>query len=195
MSGGARTVALRCANCNAQLQVPPGIDVLACGYCGAEQTVERGGGIVALKPVVEVLQRVEAGTGRVVAELALQRLRCEAADAESAYFAARQAAEHSIVKAREEYGTSRSLAKIVCAVIGIALACVVGLAFQSGGAAVVSVAISMMGYWIWVVLLQGARNTRIATAGAAEQAAARILAAERGRITYDTAKQRASVGI
>jgi hypothetical protein len=46
----------------------------ACGYCGAEQIVERRGGTVALKPIADAIARVQVGTDKTAAELALKRL-------------------------------------------------------------------------------------------------------------------------
>ena len=50
------------------------MDVFACGYCGNQQMVERKGGTVALKRVVDAIQRVQTGTDKTAAELALRRL-------------------------------------------------------------------------------------------------------------------------
>ncbi len=46
----------------------------ACGYCGTEQIVERKGGTVILKGLSEAINRVQAGTDKTAAELALRRL-------------------------------------------------------------------------------------------------------------------------
>jgi hypothetical protein len=46
----------------------------ACGYCGTEQVVERKGGTVALKPITDAIARVQVGTDKTAAELALNRL-------------------------------------------------------------------------------------------------------------------------
>lgn len=46
----------------------------ACGYCGANQIVERSGGTVSLELVSGAIRKVQAGTDKTAAELALKRL-------------------------------------------------------------------------------------------------------------------------
>lgn len=65
---------LKCINCGAALEITPDMDVFACGYCGASQMVERRGGTVALKRVTDAISRVQVGTDKTAAELALNRL-------------------------------------------------------------------------------------------------------------------------
>ena len=81
-------VSLTCPSCGSRLQVTPDLERFACGYCGNELVVRRGGGIVALQPVMESLGRLESGLGLVergiqhvgigvdttASELAIQRL-------------------------------------------------------------------------------------------------------------------------
>lgn len=50
------------------------MDQFACGYCGTEQIVRRQGGTVSLKMVTEAISRVQTGTDRTAAELAIRRL-------------------------------------------------------------------------------------------------------------------------
>src|SRR5690242_9904664 len=68
-------VPLNCRNCGAKLDVFDDMDRFACGFCGTEMFVERRGGTVALKRVEAGIARVQAGTDRTAAELALVRLR------------------------------------------------------------------------------------------------------------------------
>jgi hypothetical protein len=49
----------------------------ACGYCGASQIVSRSGGTVSLRLLSEGIKRVQAGTDKTAAELALKRLKQE----------------------------------------------------------------------------------------------------------------------
>ncbi len=65
---------LNCASCNSNLEIPSNVDKFNCSYCGSQQIVERGGGIVVLRQVVEAISRVQTGTDKTAAELALQRL-------------------------------------------------------------------------------------------------------------------------
>lgn len=73
-------VTLTCPSCGGKLQITQDIDQFACGYCGNEHMVKRGGGIVALAPLVEGLTRVQAGVDKTAAELAMPRLSREIAD-------------------------------------------------------------------------------------------------------------------
>jgi hypothetical protein len=50
------------------------MEQFACGYCGIAQRVERIGGTVALKPVTDAIAKVQLGTDKTAAELALHRL-------------------------------------------------------------------------------------------------------------------------
>jgi hypothetical protein len=80
-----RVVSLNCPGCGAALEVGPALSQLACGYCGKVATVERSGGTIALLPMVAAIERVQVGTDRTAAELALVRLKAELAAAEHAW--------------------------------------------------------------------------------------------------------------
>ncbi len=67
-------VSLTCPSCNGKLQINKDLSRFACGYCGTEFIVNRGGGVVSLSPVVEGLKRVERGVDRTASELAIVRL-------------------------------------------------------------------------------------------------------------------------
>ena len=73
----ADLVSLTCPSCNGKLQIGKDLERFACGYCGTEFVVNRGGGIVSLSPVVEGLKRVESGLDRTASELAIARLQKE----------------------------------------------------------------------------------------------------------------------
>jgi hypothetical protein len=77
MSQPLGIISLKCPNCGAGISVTPELDVFACGYCGAQQMVQRGGGIASLKLIGEAIARVQHGTDRTAAELAIRRLREE----------------------------------------------------------------------------------------------------------------------
>ena len=53
------------------------MDRFSCGYCGTEMLVQRRGGTVALKLVTDAIQKVQIGTDKVAAELAIVRLKEE----------------------------------------------------------------------------------------------------------------------
>jgi hypothetical protein len=73
------SINLNCANCGAKLDVYDDMEHFSCGYCGTELIVQRRGGTVALKMVTEAIQKVQIGTDRTAAELALVRLNQESA--------------------------------------------------------------------------------------------------------------------
>ena len=72
-----KTLTLKCSNCAGDLEITNQMECFACGYCGAQQTVIRQGGTVRLEPVVDAIQRVQAGTDKTAAELAMKRLKEE----------------------------------------------------------------------------------------------------------------------
>jgi ribosomal protein S27AE len=71
---------LKCTNCGASLEIHTDMDRFHCGYCGSEQVVERRGGTVVLRKVVDAIGRVQIGTDRTAAELALVRIDKEIAE-------------------------------------------------------------------------------------------------------------------
>ena len=76
------TVSLKCTGCGACLDITPDLEIFSCSYCGARQMVRRGGGTVSLKPLEEAISRVQQGTDRTAAELAVRRLREDLAAAD-----------------------------------------------------------------------------------------------------------------
>jgi hypothetical protein len=73
----AAFVSLGCANCGAKLAVYHDMDRFVCRYRGMEMTAHRRGDTVALKTVAEAIQRVQAGTHKTAAELAIVRIEKE----------------------------------------------------------------------------------------------------------------------
>lgn len=69
-----RFIPLKCQSCGAKLEVYDDMNRFACGYCGTEMLVERRGGTVSLKAVEQAIQKVQIGTDKTAAELALARL-------------------------------------------------------------------------------------------------------------------------
>ncbi|CAN7782584.1 hypothetical protein LJR175_008228 [Variovorax sp. LjRoot175] len=76
-------MALRCAGCGANLEVDPEVDHFTCGYCRTPQEVVRRGGIVLLKKLGDAISRVQRGTDKTAAELAIPRLEREILELES----------------------------------------------------------------------------------------------------------------
>lgn len=72
-----KILSLKCVNCGAGLDVRQEINTFACSYCGAQQEVERSGGIVSLRRLEESLDAVKSGTSRTASELALSRLQAD----------------------------------------------------------------------------------------------------------------------
>ncbi|MBK7687226.1 MAG: hypothetical protein IPJ25_15560 [Rhodocyclaceae bacterium] len=70
-----KMIALKCPGCGAGLQIASDMEDFACGYCGTAVRAVRQGGTVSL--VADAISRVQAGTDRTAAELALIRLKNE----------------------------------------------------------------------------------------------------------------------
>ena len=67
-------IPLNCLNCGGQLDVYDDMERFACGFCGTGMIVQRRGGTVSLKSVEEAIHKVQIGTDKTAAELALVRL-------------------------------------------------------------------------------------------------------------------------
>lgn len=72
-----KVISLKCPSCGAKLQVSDDMDQFACVYCGSELTALRRGGTVSLKLITEAIAKVQVGTDKMAAELALVRLQKE----------------------------------------------------------------------------------------------------------------------
>lgn len=77
MSSSTKVLSLRCSNCGASLKISAEQEYFACGYCGTEQIVERSGGTVYLKPIIDAIRKVQVGTDKTASEMALKRLEVE----------------------------------------------------------------------------------------------------------------------
>lgn len=67
-------ISLKCQHCGGSLEIYDDMDQFACGYCGTPMMVQRRGGTVALRAVTAAIERVQSGTDRTAAELAIARL-------------------------------------------------------------------------------------------------------------------------
>jgi hypothetical protein len=74
---------IKCPTCGGRLRISRELERFACLYCGIEHTVRRSGGVVSLSLVEDGNGKVQAGTGKTAAELALERLGSEIANLES----------------------------------------------------------------------------------------------------------------
>lgn len=79
------SIPLKCPNCGANLEITTEMTTFACGYCGASQIVERAGGTIALKLLSEGIAKVQAGTDKTAAELAIRRLKEDYEQVQSDY--------------------------------------------------------------------------------------------------------------
>jgi hypothetical protein len=70
-------ITLKCQSCGGKLEVYEDMDRFSCSYCGTEMIVQRRGGTIALKLVQEAIKKVQVGTDKTAAELALVRLNDE----------------------------------------------------------------------------------------------------------------------
>lgn len=70
----SQVIKLNCQNCGSTLDISQDMEKFACGYCGTSQIVERKGGVVQLKKVTDAIGKVQRGTDKTAAELALVRL-------------------------------------------------------------------------------------------------------------------------
>lgn len=61
------------------------MSTFACGYCGASQMVARSGGTISLRLLTEGIAKVQAGTDKTAAELAIRRLKEEYISLENTY--------------------------------------------------------------------------------------------------------------
>jgi len=78
-------VTLTCPTCGGKLEITKDIERFACGYCGVEHVVRRGGGIVSLIPIAEDIKDIKTGVDKTAAELALARLSKETNELEFQY--------------------------------------------------------------------------------------------------------------
>lgn len=70
-------VPLSCQNCGGKLEVYEDMTRFACAHCGSEMIAEHRGSTVILKSVQDAIQKVQAGTDKTAAEVAIVRLRQE----------------------------------------------------------------------------------------------------------------------
>jgi predicted RNA-binding Zn-ribbon protein involved in translation (DUF1610 family) len=67
-------IPLKCPSCGGKLEISSDMDQFACGYCGSSLEILRRGGTVSLKRLTDAITKVQVGTDKTAAELALQRL-------------------------------------------------------------------------------------------------------------------------
>ncbi len=62
-------VILACHNCDSQLEIGVEIERFACASCGSQYRVQRGGGLVALIPLVDEGAEIASRSAQVQAEI------------------------------------------------------------------------------------------------------------------------------
>lgn len=72
-----KLVTLNCPNCGGQLSVGPNLTTFACEYCGANVAVSRDGASATLHLLTDGLARIQRGTDKAAAELAIRRFKEE----------------------------------------------------------------------------------------------------------------------
>ena len=137
---------LSCPSCGAKLQVSHDLERFACGFCGNELTVRRGGGIVSLAPVVEGLEQVQQSVAGAESEI------CGVADS-SELATAEEAVRQIEIEIEQLYqdiaseapapGKGWPTGSLVFGIIGI----VVGLSRFTMGPAEVVEALIIPGIW------------------------------------------------
>jgi DNA-directed RNA polymerase subunit RPC12/RpoP len=80
-------ITLSCPSCGAKLQITNDLDRFACAFCGTEILVNRQGGTVALKPILEGIRQVRQGIDLTTSELTIRRLKDEIGELEIDKFA------------------------------------------------------------------------------------------------------------
>jgi len=70
-------VTLTCPNCGEKLGIAFDIERFACGYCGNEHLLKRGGGIVSIIPITNDIKKIQTGVDKNAAELEISRLKKE----------------------------------------------------------------------------------------------------------------------
>ena len=66
-------IVLKCPNCAGMLEVEHGMEHFTCAYCGVEIMARRRGGTVVLQAIESAIGKVQVGTDKTAAELAIVR--------------------------------------------------------------------------------------------------------------------------
>ena len=99
-------ITLSCPSCGYKLQITEDIDRFACVACGNEHIINRSGGIVTLKPVIDSIKSVQVGVDRTASEVAIVRLKQEIKELESEYSTADDALKEALSEAKLQKAAS-----------------------------------------------------------------------------------------
>ena len=104
----------------------------ACGYCGASQIVERQGGTISLRLIEDAIGKVQVGTDKTAAELAIKRLGAELIAVEETY-------NQTLDAKRKQLDTNGQVFAVVW-IIGV----IVGLSFMFQGGVIGTLAVILI---------------------------------------------------
>lgn len=116
-----KSISLKCPNCGANLEITSEMSSFSCGYCGASQMVERSGGTVSLRLLSEGIARVQAGTDKTAAELAIRRLKEELQIAEATHARVQNERYFAEQKIRKDFTSYFLLETIAFALVALAV--------------------------------------------------------------------------
>ena len=134
MANELTSISLKCPGCGAALNVSPDMEQFSCGYCGSEQIVLRRGGTVALSLIGDAIAKVQAGTDRTAAELAIQRLREDLAKEDAEFNASVISLQQAgAINPFGSLTTFLFVAGVMFLFIGKALGVLIGIGFIAAG--------------------------------------------------------------
>lgn len=111
------SLTLKCSNCGSNLEITSEMSTFACGYCGASQMVQRQGGTVSLKLLSESISKVQIGTDKTAAELAIKRLKEEIEEANLQFSAHEKKRLEEVGQANALFGILWAFGAILCIII------------------------------------------------------------------------------
>jgi uncharacterized integral membrane protein len=157
-------ITLSCPSCGGKLQVTPDLERFACGYCGAEHVVRRGGGIVALEPITQGIKKVQEGVDRTASELAIKRLREEVPNL-------RNQRQSILNDPKYQVSNDPVMTMIFVGIIMVLIALtviLVGIINKSGGfvsgaqtVPIVVFALGLMAFLIGIILLKSGESNKV----------------------------------
>ena len=78
-------VILTCPSCGAKLEITKDIKRFACGFCGNEHVVKRGGGIISIIPIADDTEDIKKGVNKTASDLSILRIKKEIEELETNY--------------------------------------------------------------------------------------------------------------
>jgi hypothetical protein len=103
----------------------------ACGYCGTEQILERSGGTISLKSVTDAIAKVQTGTDKTAAELALYRLPYELDSLLSQRWQREDYAKREIMKQMRKVSDSLFMLIVIGSAVVVVIPLFLAIAFKN----------------------------------------------------------------